>query len=263
MPVDWKKYSKNWKEVARQKKESVGWRCEECGKQCRKPGEEFDTHSRTLTVHHIDMDPMNNDPENLIALCAGCHLKRHRKVKSLDKVIELAEHCLKPMGQNLCSNCPGRSASRCNVWEDSLHYLTEYKNKKRQLEIEIAENKRAFEQLGVEKERYQEAVKNCEEAENKYRMTNDALDAQRLQMMWVDKHFAFEEPNDPLTWDELKGMEGRPIWLERPEWKEWLLVSEIDNDKCEMYLRDKWGNGVIVNGRNVGYWRAYRKERTE
>lgn len=130
MPVDWKKYSKNWKEVARQKKESVGWRCEECGKQCRKPGEEFDTHSRTLTVHHIDMDPMNNDPENLIALCAGCHLKRHRKVKSLDKVIELAEHCLKPMGQNLCSTCPGRYANRCNVWEDSLHYLKEYQNKK-------------------------------------------------------------------------------------------------------------------------------------
>ena len=133
--------------------------------------------------------------------------------------------------------------------EDALHYLTDYRDKNRQLD--------------VEKARYQEAVRNCEEAENKYRMAQDALDAQRLQMMWVDKHFAFEEPTDPLTWDELKGMEGKPIWLERPEWKEWLLVSEIDNDKCEMYLRDKWGNGVIVNGRNVGYWRAYRKEKTE
>ena len=66
----------------------------------------------------------------------------------------------------------------------------------------------------------------------------------------------------PLTWEELKEMVGKPVWMERPEWKEWLLVSEIDNDKCEMYLRDKWGNGVLVNGRNVGYWRAYRKERS-
>ena len=67
--------------------------------------------------------------------------------------------------------------------------------------------------------------------------------------------------NSPLTWDELQQMEGKPVWMERPEWKEWLLISEIDGDKCEIYLRDKWGNGVIVNARNIGYWRAYRKER--
>ena len=72
-----------------------------------------------------------------------------------------------------------------------------------------------------------------------------------------------EEDNPPLTWDELQQMEGKPVWVERPEWKEWLLVSEIDEDKCEIYLRDKWGNGVSVNGRNIGYWRAYRKERSE
>lgn len=70
-----------------------------------------------------------------------------------------------------------------------------------------------------------------------------------------------KEENPPLTWDELRTMKGKPVWMERPEWEEWLLVSEIDNDKCEMYLRDKWGNGVIVNGRNVGYWQAYQKEK--
>ena len=69
--------------------------------------------------------------------------------------------------------------------------------------------------------------------------------------------------NPALTWDELETMQGEPVWLERPEWKEWLLISEIDKDKSEIYLRDKWGNGVSVNYRNVGYWRAYRKERYE
>ena len=67
--------------------------------------------------------------------------------------------------------------------------------------------------------------------------------------------------NNPLTWQEIQQMEGKPVWVERPEWKEWLLISEIDGDKCEIYFRDKWGNGVIANARNVGYWRAYRKER--
>lgn len=75
---------------------------------------------------------------------------------------------------------------------------------------------------------------------------------------------AFSEDDNPeLIWDELRQMEGKPVWVERPEWKEWLLVSEIDERKCEIYLRDKWGNGAIVNGRNIGYWRAYQKERHE
>ena len=79
MPVDWKKYPENWKQISLEKKNSVNWICERCGKQCRKTGEKFDTHSRTLTVHHIDGNTMNSKPENLIALCPGCHLAAHRK----------------------------------------------------------------------------------------------------------------------------------------------------------------------------------------
>jgi len=29
-------------------------------------------------VHHIDMNPQNNDPTNLIRLCRSCHLKQHK-----------------------------------------------------------------------------------------------------------------------------------------------------------------------------------------
>ena len=79
MPMKRELYPADWNDIALKKKESVGWKCEDCGKQCRKPGEPFDTHARTLTVHHIDMNPGNCDPSNLIALCAGCHLRRHRK----------------------------------------------------------------------------------------------------------------------------------------------------------------------------------------
>lgn len=85
MPVDWKKYPEDWKRIAKAKKISVDWKCEECGKQCRRPEEKFDTHSRTLTVHHIDGNPGNNDPENLIALCPRCHLMRHRRKNVSDR----------------------------------------------------------------------------------------------------------------------------------------------------------------------------------
>lgn len=79
MPMDKKRYPKNWREIALGVKEAAGWKCEECGKQCRKPGEPFDTHKRTLTVHHKDHVPENCDPSNLIALCAPCHLRADAK----------------------------------------------------------------------------------------------------------------------------------------------------------------------------------------
>lgn len=79
MPMEKERYPANWKEIARSVKELSGWRCAGCGMQCRKPGEPFDTHKRTLTVHHIDHKPENCSRENLIALCAPCHLKADAK----------------------------------------------------------------------------------------------------------------------------------------------------------------------------------------
>lgn len=69
------------------------------------------------------------------------------------------------------------------------------------------------------------------------------------------------EQNDPLTWNELKEMVGKPVWMETPEWSEWMLLNYIDQDKSELYFRDKWGNGFSCNIRNHLTWHAYPKER--
>ncbi len=39
---------------------------------CRRDQEEF---SRLLSVHHIDYNKQNNDPQNLVSLCDFCHIK--------------------------------------------------------------------------------------------------------------------------------------------------------------------------------------------
>lgn len=75
MPMDRKRYPSDWERIAFEVKKKSGWRCERCGMQCRLPGEPFDTHKRTLTVHHIDHTPENCEPGNLIALCPKCHLR--------------------------------------------------------------------------------------------------------------------------------------------------------------------------------------------
>ncbi len=77
MPMNRALYPPDWEEIALAVKERAGWKCQECGKQCRRPGEPFDTQRRTLTVAHFpDPDPMNVSDENLIALCAPCHMRR-------------------------------------------------------------------------------------------------------------------------------------------------------------------------------------------
>jgi hypothetical protein len=39
-----------------------------------------------IDVHHIDENPSNNDPSNLIALCPTCHSAFHRKTYSVEAI---------------------------------------------------------------------------------------------------------------------------------------------------------------------------------
>jgi len=66
-------YPANWEELAEAVKTAAGWRCEQCGHP-HDPAAGY-----TLTVHHIDGNPGNNLPENLVALCQRCHLALHAK----------------------------------------------------------------------------------------------------------------------------------------------------------------------------------------
>ena len=75
MPYDRSKYPPDWGDIARSVKEAADWKCQVCGLQCRRPGEPFDTHRRTLTVMHLNHDPMDVRLENLRAACPKCHLR--------------------------------------------------------------------------------------------------------------------------------------------------------------------------------------------
>ncbi len=76
MPADKRRYPADWNAIALAIKHAADWICQDCGMQCRRPGESFDTHKRTMSVHHIDHVPEHSDPPNLIAWCAACHLRR-------------------------------------------------------------------------------------------------------------------------------------------------------------------------------------------
>lgn len=86
MPVDWSKYPDNWNDIAQGIKDDAGWKCEKCGRQCRQPGEDFDTHQRTLTVAHINHVEMDCREENLVALCPKCHLEYDGYRKAMQRL---------------------------------------------------------------------------------------------------------------------------------------------------------------------------------
>lgn len=92
MPMDKSRYPDNWEAIALAVKNAAEWYCQQCGRPCRQPGEEWgyfaceasamgwaddlDHPQRfTLTVAHLNQDPSDNDPANLRALCAPCHLR--------------------------------------------------------------------------------------------------------------------------------------------------------------------------------------------
>ena len=40
-----------------------------------------DCKERGENIHHIDKNSRNNDDKNLVLLCVGCHVKRHKKMR--------------------------------------------------------------------------------------------------------------------------------------------------------------------------------------
>lgn len=80
-------------------------------------------------------------------------------MKTLDEVIEAQERCATYPN---CHFCFLHAGPVCEWIQDALHYLKAFRDAKDALE--------------AEKDRYAEAVKNCEEAENKYKMLSGKLD---------------------------------------------------------------------------------------
>lgn len=84
---------------------------------------------------------------------------------------------------------------------------------------------------------------------------------------------AFPEDDNPaMTWDELKQMEGKPVWVEynlhlsdkdaRSRSRMWIIVQKImpwrQDDELIYY------SGFVFSKKEIGKtWQAYRKERLE
>lgn len=76
------------------------------------------------------------------------------------------------------------------------------------------------------------------------------------------------ESNEPLSWDELQDMVGKPVWIEAeslsvgvcPYWKDWYIIQDFEECPLDDYMLTtpfiQWWKSEIGT-----VWNAYRKER--
>ena len=76
MAID-QRYHPEWDTVSRYVRELFDFYCARCGKDCRNSK----NAESVLQVHHIDENRGHNDLENLIPLCAACHLKIEKEAR--------------------------------------------------------------------------------------------------------------------------------------------------------------------------------------
>ena len=95
-------------------------------------------------------------------------------------------------------------------------------------------------------------------------MMTDALhylklfrDYQNSAEMKINSACISDMENNPLIWDELKQMEGKPVWVEYEGYKPmWDIVDKIiDKRTIETYKCMLHDEGIGI------HWQAYRKER--
>ena len=106
-------------------------------------------------------------------------------------------------------------------------------------------------------------LKTIETTENLYH------DAVNKLSKWEDEDW--KDRYLPLTWDELKQMEGKPVWIEYADDEEqtgWALIVKnperplFGKPKLFTFVRDEGKFYLTISGYDKR-WRAYRKEKNE
>lgn len=95
-----------------------------------------------------------------------------------------------------------------------------------------------------------------------YKKNQEDPDGDHQQLEKAQKLLWEFYQNDPLTWQELKGMEGKPVWVEllKGKWKGWDVIGGFDEDDFGVAMVTVRGDDYYKA--DLGKtWQAYRKER--
>ena len=151
-------------------------------------------------------------------------------MKTLDELIKAEEICSQIDAE--CSKCPYGATAKgwCEEKDlDALHYLKVLKD--------------ILDPLKVKKISHEITCPQC----------NSAI------------AILLPESNEPLTWDELREMEGKPVWVEWTKTEEsyWCFVGEwFDDDEMRIYhIGRDYADYIHKTIYTPDIVQAFRKER--
>lgn len=79
-------------------------------------------------------------------------------------------------------------------------------------------------------------------------------------MSLVD-YFEESQKNEPLTWDELRSMEDKPVWWTHGEAGEWLTIYGVPkNDNNVIYATTCSGVECWIYKKDMDKYNYYKKE---
>ncbi len=185
-------------------------------------------------------------------------------MKTLDEVIKAFSEANKEVG---CGDCQFNDAESDDIpcemndcfFNDALHYLKEYRSDKVMWEADRKSYQGFVDSYIKSRDKHQAAVI---ELKHKEKEVNEILtDYVALKQWWAE-----QQENLPLTWDELKTMEGKPVWIEGCGFSGfWVIIDYFsvgDEDfialggKCDEFWKQD-----MTDENNGTSWQAYRKER--
>ena len=180
-------------------------------------------------------------------------------MKTLDEVIKAIEYCLNPVDElgncnGDCPYCPSCDPEGKIVKLDALHYLKEYRSDKLQWEADRKLWKEKSAEFVEKQDKLIEAAKGFQKA--KAEMEEISADYVALKQWWTE-----QQENLPLSWDELKDMEGKPVWVECKYFfcPQWVILTNVYDEKA-MFIGDRIVDSELKE--EMGdVWQAYRKER--
>ena len=118
-------------------------------------------------------------------------------------------------------------------------------------------------QLGVGGE---DAIENCLETDALHYLKHLQ---EYYEMSEMHDYSRLEPYNPPLTWDELRKMEGKPVWIDSvPLVRRWVIIKkfhpiggnknlfDMEVEDGAHFLRKDMGRDA-----NKAWWQAYRKEK--
>ena len=140
-------------------------------------------------------------------------------------------------------------------WEvDALHYLKEYRSDKLQWEADRKLWQEKAAEFEEAKQRHIEAAKSY--LKEKAEMEEISSDYVALKQWWTE-----QQVNPPLSWDELKTLEGKPVWVETKYYSSrWAVITDVDDVRI-CFVGEQLLDSEIVQEMGKT-WQAYRKERT-